>query len=623
MPLVNTFDGGLSLRIDPTLIKNNNSTELVNTEPNTVSLTSAKNYLELLQTVDKSIYNFNDVWLSQKNQRNFIEYNKKLFYSDGISAPKVYSNAEYFLGIDKPSSKPSNTIGKNKEVINGIVAQTQTNYEIDFTLAESINGDLTAATYNYKISFVSSNINVLTKEKNIIVNNSNASVIISLPYSYGHKVKIYRQVGTDYLLVTETTLDVPRKIVDNVLSLTGKEKYVAGTPTVSGTVQYCETHYNKNLDYESPPSNFTNEITIKKGEIIKLTNLSTITDPQITSRRIYRLGSNLVKMTLVGETKPTENVYIDITSDLEVKHILISYKHYPPPKNLTALTEANGTFYGLVNNTLVFSEAGKPNSWPPENSFALRDTGTSILYTSQGLLVFCKTLTYMLLGNSSANYQLKLVSDKLGCVNSFSSVLIKNTPLWVSEEGICTLQQGSVTTISKSLLGLIQLDVLYTLVYDERFFILKTDGTFLVLDLRVGLRFYELKFKKPVQGMIVSKNKLYLSVDNKLCRAFEGEDLEFTYVSPKFTENNITSAKVYHKVYVKYTGNFTINFYINDKLAITKKINEDDVLELMPPTNKHRGNYCHVKIVGTGTIHAIDIAPIYSTYGRYRPKRDR
>lgn len=618
MTQVNNFDGGLSLRIDPSLIKVNEAQRLVNVDPNPVVLRSGKAFTASNTNIGNNFYNFNNSWVSSANYRDYVEYESRLYYTESGQTPKVYTTSEYKLGIDKPSSEPavdnSNNpiVDENGKQFKGIVVQKSTldNNSIPVTLQQTAFGNLPAGTVNYKITLVSNNVNVHTVDKSIAVSGSNISVSLAFAQNFGTKVRVYRGYSGTYRLVSELTLELATEVIDKVNDISANLEYSTGSATVEGTVRYAETFYNNNLDFESAPSLYTEEYSVLNGELIRLTNLATTTDTQVTHRRIYRLGGNLVSMVRIAELPISQTEYFDYTSDINATEVLTTQNHYPPESNMHSLTEMYSIFFGIVDNELRFSEIDEPNVWPPENSLKLRQNGTGLLVIPQGLLVFTKTMTYLLTGTNKAQFSLILVSEQQGCLTNKSCQVVKNAPLWVSHDGICTLESGYISVLSKPLLGKTYFDVAQSIVYDEQYFLLKADGSLFVLDMRSGFRFYELNYEANIDGLAVYDGQLYFASGGKLCTAFTGAELSFQYISPVYIDGNHAEAKMYHHIYIRANGTFTVKLYIDSELALTKELSGNKTFDLMPPTDKQRGYACHFEIEGTGIVYTLDTQPL-------------
>ena len=166
---VDTFDGGLSTRIDASLIKPNNAQRFVNVDPNSVVLRSSKNYLlDSSVLVNRNFTKFKSTYLSTSEDRLYVEYNNKLYYTNKTENPKVFDGTTHKnMGIEKPKSDPvTNTDGTPVLDINGsqLTGLTFTLSSLpDLNVAISDNstpGGIFLILVNYRIAIISRGKNV-------------------------------------------------------------------------------------------------------------------------------------------------------------------------------------------------------------------------------------------------------------------------------------------------------------------------------------------------------------------------------------------------------------------------------------------------------------------------------
>ncbi len=502
MPHITAFDGGLSLRVDPSLLKSNEAQHLKNVDPNPIVLKSTTDFASTSISIGSYAKYFGDVWLSSSNPRQYIEYENVLYYTEENKFAGYYSNGNArTLGIERP---------------------------------DKITSEL-------------------------------------------------RGVGSDILI---------------------------------GVFTYTLTYYNSDNGFESANSEYSEKFTVTEGNYVSFSDLPVSIDPKVTHKRLYMLGGSFETPVLVAEiANSVIHTTNTPTDDIQNVRLLQTFKNYPPDLGMQFLVEAYGIFFGLVGSEVRFSDLDKPNAWPKENVFKLRGIGTGLLVIPQGILIFTQNLTYLLVGTNIKSFSLMLVSEYQGCINGDACSVVRNAPLWVSYDGICTIQNGYVQVISRMLLGKTTLDVKQSVVYDEQYFLLRQDGSILVLDIRNGFRFYELLFTEKVDGLTVSKGVLYFISRGVLNEAFIGDPLEFEYTSPVFTDGDHTEIKKYNKVFIRANGDFIVKLYIDENLALTKSISGNKTFDLTPPTNKQSGYNFYVNITGIGTVYSIRAKPLGTQYG--------
>ncbi len=108
--LVSRFDGGLSTRLDPSLIKPEESVILINCDTDKGILQSSKDILDQNTEVRGYFYKFKNKWVSSYQERSYVEYNNVLYFSERHSYPKKLIFDEngfeviHRLGIEKPTT---------------------------------------------------------------------------------------------------------------------------------------------------------------------------------------------------------------------------------------------------------------------------------------------------------------------------------------------------------------------------------------------------------------------------------------------------------------------------------------------------------------------------------------
>lgn len=103
---ISDFSGGLSVRLDPSLLQTNEATVYENINNSKGVLTSEKNFRGLATAVDRWFYKFEDEWYSSLNDREYIEYRNKLYWTERDNySKKVVNGVVKDLGINAPENK--------------------------------------------------------------------------------------------------------------------------------------------------------------------------------------------------------------------------------------------------------------------------------------------------------------------------------------------------------------------------------------------------------------------------------------------------------------------------------------------------------------------------------------
>ncbi len=103
MVQVLAFDGGLSTRVDASLILENEAVQYSNIDSTSLKLVSAKDVTVTSQLVGGYFYNYANTWLSSTAPRSYVEYKNFVYYTEQDKAPKKYNGVrETLLGIVAP-----------------------------------------------------------------------------------------------------------------------------------------------------------------------------------------------------------------------------------------------------------------------------------------------------------------------------------------------------------------------------------------------------------------------------------------------------------------------------------------------------------------------------------------
>lgn len=379
------------------------------------------------------------------------------------------------------------------------------------------------------------------------------------------------------------------------------------------TLQYCYTYYNSQDNIESVPSPISTELNLDADKVVDITDLVQSTDTQVDKIRLYRIGDGITEFTLVMEVDNLEATLRDDLPTVDLPGSLLdSVDNYPAPEGIRFLTEAYGIMFGAVGDKLVFSTIGKPEYWPAAFEIDFASDLKGILPIAAGILVFTENSTRLIVGSNATEFKKLKVTDEQGSISHLSGKTVKTIPVWLSKDGFCTFVNGGVEVLSKDKLGKQTLSVKNAVVHDEIYYVCLTDGTLLAMDARYGLIFKDLAFSSNIGNIHVYNDTLYGRVSETLCTLLDGSDLSMNYLSPVFTEDVHSMAKVYNTVYVRANGTFTIDIYISGTVIHTDNISGDDIFELKIPQESQRGFSIQFGITGTGIIYEIE----YKVLGR-------
>lgn len=389
---------------------------------------------------------------------------------------------------------------------------------------------------------------------------------------------------------------------------------------VLDSIQYVYTYYNILDGTESAPSPLS-----PIGKIVNFTVASTsiaiapVLDPQVTHVFIYRIGGALLKLTKVKELLlPLLTTVDNLPTINAVGNILTSEPNLPPPVGLRYLTLSQGVFFGAVLSKVYFSrDIGNPNYWPAVNYIDFHAPITALAATTNGVVVFTKYTTHLLLGSTVANMIQYLVSPDQGCTNYKAVAKLNNQVLFPSTDGICVYSGGHVKLITLDKLGVMSLATINAVLFDQVYHCGLVGGRILRLDFRFGFTLSYLV--APTLWLTEATETLLLAITQLLPSQplYKGLPLTYSYSSGLLIDRIDSELKVYDKVYIKVKGptgvGVTVSVYIDELLVMTKALlpaAKPQVLSV--PQTKQRGSNISFSLVGTAEVTEIE----YKTYRR-------
>lgn len=614
--LIPIFNGGLNKRLDPSLVPANEAIEYSNIDNTSGVLASARSYTKTDRDATNYIYLFKDTVFSSVNSRDYVEYNNQLYWSEDNGSPAKFGTTQQSLGIEAPVPKPA-VDNNGFPIFNDEYSQIQGLYitfedyvKADFLLnIAQIDGELSSGSVTYRVYVYEDNKCIFHFNEVVAVGNDKAVVFT---FKTDHVFKLTKLVGADYKLVAVSS---GRQAIDNNQTLGANVTDTITTDKV--TAQWTYTYYNELDGTESAPAPLTEEIEFPLAKKARLNNITYSTDPQVTNIRVYRVNDGITEPALAMEIPNVDGVYYDITPTLALTTLLDTFNNVPPPINIKYLIEAYGLFFAANGTSIIWSEPGNPNYFPPANSVNYGFEITGLLAIDIGVLVFGRTKTQILLGTTPEDFRKDKISDTEGCISHKTCKLVNSFPCWVSLKGICTISNSAVDIISYDKLDKISLNVTNCTVQDETYWILVDKKYLLAMDLRFGTVFKEFYFDNFLSDIVTIDDVLYTTVDGKLATLFTGKLLKLRYVSPEFSEGTLTMVKKYNNVYIKYEGEFIIRVLIDSEEV--QKINvyaNEKFVDLKVPQDKQTGHCIQIDIQGTGKIKEIEYKPMERQNGR-------
>jgi len=432
---------------------------------------------------------------------------------------------------------------------------------------------------------------------------------------------------TDKLYYTEEGT-VPSKIVNGNTKLVGIARPPAPLTAVDGgagsistsaeTLQYAYTYYDSTEGVESEPSEFTPDLLLGANKQVDLTGFIPPINPSVDLIRLYRIGATATVFTLLVELPITTTAYTDNIQTINaIGYILDTVGKQAPLSGLHYLKEAYGMLFASIGSNIMYTNIGEPDVWPTLNTIDVYGTITGILPIQEGILIWTNRKMFLLVGSTPAKFAIVDVSSEYGCNSNKSCRVVSQIPVWSSNDGICSYQGGIISVISKDKLGTQSYNIVNTILYDEQYYILLTDGSLLVLDMRFGIVFKKFTFaNKIIDNIGVFNNVLYAVIDGYVTTLFDGTDIELSYTSPEITEGDASVFKMYNNVYVRGDGDFIFSVLIDQVEVLSKRLEGNKIFDIKIPQAKQRGSSIQFIIYGKGAIKEIEYKVIGRQNGR-------
>lgn len=594
---INDFTGGLSTRLSPNLIQLNESTICTNVDLTSGILKPLKDLVATNNTIpinNPVFTEFKGTYLSSNSGTSYVEFNDTLYIANGIDTVKKTSNGIniYDIGLNNPTSKLT----------------ISTSFSVSSTLSNIATGtDITFATgtYTYLVQYKTLAGSIRYEIKTFTYSGTKGIRLTVSSFSNLETVTLYRKVDTKYKLVGESTSSLT--IDDLVFDISLK---ATATPyeQLLGTRNYVYTYYSSSTGFESAPSPISDDLKVDINNVV-VTGFVASTDPTVDTIKLYRIGGTLTDLYSVASLSNSVTTYTDTKTDLQVLdgEILTTTGFIKPKTGLKFLTEYNAALFGSIDSTLYFSNSGLVDQWTENNFIVFPEHITGLGVTQNGLLVFSRNKTWILVGDSLANYSKYLLNGSQGCVSHSTIAYVDNNLLWYSLDGICFSQGGSIELLSYAKLGKVVINPIIAKVYENQYFLFHSTGT-IVIDFRGGaVKFLNLSLIARGAYYSSSYDKLYLLKPNDIgmYEYNKGTNLTFNYKTGWLAENGLTNYKTYKNIYIKTTGSVSMDVYLDGVVVKTYTLIAG-VNDIKYPQELSKGYYTELYFYGTGSVIEIN-----------------
>jgi len=623
------FDGGLSTRLSPQFINQDQGVIYNNIDNSKGCLVPAKNKTPTTQSALAFNWYSNALnrWFSNNNYTTYVEYNS-IVYEAGSNIQQVHtSNSTFAMGITAPGSLTVASVLPSSPVTDATVSSTigggnLPNQDITYLL---INDSAGTFSTTFEITHTASSIPQSSASINILGNKFTKaglrkptaaadtllkSITISKPKtallgSNGIRVfrqykDVWRQVG---ILATEadTLVDAVEDISANIELDTTKY-----SPLV-GIYQYVMTYYDSNRGRESGPSPVSAEFDLQDSGYLQLDSLPVSTNPTVNQKKIYRVGGELTNFALVATISNSTTSFLDNLADFQIPgDILNTQIVLPAPTGLSYLVTANAMLFGALGSKLRYTPIDQPESWPELYFITFESTITSLAAVAAGILVCTINQTFLVSGSGPNSLSVAPISTDQGCINHKSMQVLKGSALWVSQEGICTSSGDLVNVISRNSLGALNISVLDSELVNEVYYVLASNGTTYSFDTAIGQIFKTYTF---AVSSLAKRNSVLYGYDNGTLFTLltATNNLEMHFKSAWFVEGSFTLSKQYKHIYIFSKGDIIVKVYINDVLVATEQLDTSlDNHQISVPQELLRGAFLQLEIIGTGEVYEIE-----------------
>jgi len=599
------FNGGLNLLYEPHFIDPSEAVEYTNVEHIRGILQPIADKTEAISSINKYSFFFvaENRWVSFATETHFVEYKERLYYTQpGQKPKKIIGGVTYNLGLAPPTA----AIG---------LAVTEAPKDVTrFEMTDTVSGDFPAnISVRYRLINKNTTTDLIAKGLDEYTFNTNGAGTTSVTFStedtnFANNVRIYRYFDGAWRYVNILINNTGGLANDLVYDISANDELVE-TSLVEGTVQYALSFVSSVDGAESGPK-LSDEVTVSNGKVT-ISNLQVSTDPQVTTKRLYRIGNNITAFTLVAELPNATTSYEDDLADDELEGSLYQQEDTIEPfTGLQYLTEANGMMFAALVDRLYFTPIGEPWDWRENYYLDLPRPITGLAKTSPGLIVMDAISSRLVSGTGPEVLAQSPLSGDQGCLNHLTIQYFKDVAIWVSVDGIAISNGGSVELVTEPKFDTIDLESVNAVFHKRKYIVQLTDGRSLYYDFRSKTFKY---CEYVTDFLVVAENVLYGYYDGKLYTIETAlTDLPFSYRSGNLSAGSLTVFKGYKNIYIKVLGQISVNIFIDNVLVSSYAFNTVSLSneQMKVPTKK--GFHIAFAITGTGKVYEInfDEAPI-------------
>lgn len=371
---------------------------------------------------------------------------------------------------------------------------------------------------------------------------------------YTNELGLFKRLGVGKVLICGVTPAVAAPVV-TVGTATGQ----------TGVYTYAYTYYRGYDGTESNPSELSAELTLADQKA----NIAVVASAQedISAIRIYRIGGNLLTMSLVMEVPNTTATVVDGVTDANVIGDIVPLNNNTPPLGLKYLVERNGVFYAAVGNKLYFTQPlGNPNYWPAFYYIQFAQNITGLASTPNGIVVFTTYATEVVIGSDISTYTRVVISNDQGCPGNGSIVPYGQGALFLSSDGLCFTSGASVELLSYNKLGKTNISASHAVLIDNIYYALTLDAKVFVHNLNLQCYYW---LDLPITGLYKGKDTLYCRSESRIAPMFTGDKVPYSYTTGIMTDARYSAVKSYNNVYLRSNGDVNLAISLDPQGEVT------------------------------------------------------
>lgn len=378
---------------------------------------------------------------------------------------------------------------------------------------------------------------------------------------------------------------------------------------------------------EGPPSEVTSNqiVDAADGATVTLTiPAATSGNYNISKRRLYRTDVNGVFRFVTDISGTSSGNYSENVIDALLGEEIESSDNLAPPDDVSAdhpdgpmlgiTVMPNGITAGFAGNTLLFSEAFLPHSYPLANQLTTKDDIVGIASIASGLLVTTKGKPLLASGTDPSAMAIVEIDANLPNANKRSLVDMGEYAIYSSPDGLVLASNSGINLVTEQIFTRDQWQEYYPenvegYEYEGKYVGFTWDGSNnsskkgFLFDPRGGKNaFVDLDFYATAGYNDRENDELYLVIDGLLKKFTRGTSKRsYTWKSKQFYTNRPISPGV-AKVDADSYNSLTFKLYADGSLKHTESVANSNPFRL---PGGYRAKEFEIQLEGTDTINEV------------------